>query len=47
MITRGPDILAQLNKVENPSERVLKEIELLEQFFTEWGPYLDEVTKKQ
>jgi len=47
MITRGPDILSQLQGVENPSKIVLKEMELIEQFFTQWGPYLDEVTKKQ
>jgi hypothetical protein len=46
MITRGPDILAELQKVENPSEDVLKEIKLIEQFFKEWGPYLDEKEEK-
>lgn len=46
MITRGPDILSQLRRVENPSENVLEEIKLLEQFFTQWGPYLDEVVQK-
>ena len=46
MITRGPDILSQLRRVENPPENVLEEIKLLEQFFTHWGPYLDEVVQK-
>ena len=46
MITRGPDILAELQKVENPSEDVLEEIKLIEQFFKEWGPYLDEKEEK-
>jgi hypothetical protein len=46
MITRGQEILDKLHHIENPSENVLKEIRLLDQFFSEWGPYLDEKEEK-
>lgn len=40
MITRGPEILDKLRRIENPSGDVLEEIHVLEQFFSEWGPYI-------
>lgn len=42
MITRGPEILDKLRRIENPSGDVLEEIRLLEQFFSEWGPFIEE-----
>ncbi len=42
MITRGPEILDKLRQIENPSGDVLEEIRLLEQFFSEWGPFIEE-----